>query len=550
MLYHKKYMNFKNLSSCLVIIFLLSIQVHGQNTIGLLLNSEKSSDGYTLYSPVQYTDTYLIDNCGQLINQWSSEFRAGLAAYLLPEGKLLRAGRVVNNLFSASGTGGVVQIFNWDGSLEWEAILNDARFGAHHDIHPTSYGTILLSRWERFTNKDLIQAGKDPNFVPSSLWLPSVVEILPTTMGEFDIVWEWHLFDHLVQTIDPTKDNFGLLQENVRKVNVNFDNITERDWGHCNSIYLNEERDELIISSRNLDEVWVIDHSTTTAEAASDEGGDKGLGGQLLYRFGNDRVYIENAFSQVFDGQHNAKFITSPEGELTIQVFNNNLQIGNSSQIVEVKPLLDSTGNYALQDGRFNVSETPYILPSTDSLNFSSRIMSSVQNLPNGNILINSGSESKFFELTPEGELVWEYVGPVSLFGPNEQGSLITGSTFVLTRYALDDPIFDGLDTSVKAEAIELNPSVVNCGIVSTKGVIDFEVNVYPTLFDQNITIENVQGDHLHAKVFDLQGRQYFSSLISTSAWLDTSQWSQGVYFVKIYSDSSSQTYKLIKVIP
>lgn len=543
-------MNFKNLSSCLVIIFLLSIQVHGQNTIGLLLNSEKSSDGYTLYSPVQYTDTYLIDNCGQLINQWSSEFRAGLAAYLLPEGKLLRAGRVVNNLFSASGTGGVVQIFNWDGSLEWEAILNDARFGAHHDIHPTSYGTILLSRWERFTNKDLIQAGKDPNFVPSSLWLPSVVEILPTTMGEFDIVWEWHLFDHLVQTIDPTKDNFGLLQENVRKVNVNFDNITERDWGHCNSIYLNEERDELIISSRNLDEVWVIDHSTTTAEAASDEGGDKGLGGQLLYRFGNDRVYIENAFSQVFDGQHNAKFITSPEGELTIQVFNNNLQIGNSSQIVEVKPLLDSTGNYALQNGRFNVSETPYILPSTDSLNFSSRIMSSVQNLPNGNILINSGSESKFFELTPEGELVWEYVGPVSLFGPNEQGSLITGSTFVLTRYALDDPIFDGLDTSVKAEAIELNPSVVNCGIVSTKGVIDFEVNVYPTLFDQNITIENVQGDHLHAKVFDLQGRQYFSSLISTSAWLDTSQWSQGVYFVKIYSDRSSQTYKLIKVIP
>jgi hypothetical protein len=48
--------------------------------------------------------------------------------------------------------------------------------------------------------------------------------------------------------------------------------------------------------------------------------------------------------------------------------------------------------------------------------NFYSPRISSAQRLANGNTLINEGSFGRLFEVTPEGEVVWEYVSP--FFGP------------------------------------------------------------------------------------------------------------------------------------
>ena len=73
-------------------IFVLISQISiAQNTIGNISINNDAYDGYTLFT-IHYK-TYLINNCGQVINEWTSEFLPGNAVYLLPNGNLLRASR-------------------------------------------------------------------------------------------------------------------------------------------------------------------------------------------------------------------------------------------------------------------------------------------------------------------------------------------------------------------------------------------------------------------------------------------------------------------------
>ena len=65
---------------------------YGQNTIGTLRNDSGAFAGYTLFSPNFSTQTYLINNCGEVVNEWTSAYRPGVALYLLDNGNLLRTG--------------------------------------------------------------------------------------------------------------------------------------------------------------------------------------------------------------------------------------------------------------------------------------------------------------------------------------------------------------------------------------------------------------------------------------------------------------------------
>ena len=147
---------------------------------------------------------------------------------------------------------------------------------------------------DKISEADAIAAGRIPSSVTGSeVHADSLVEIRPTgrTMGE--VVWEWRLWDHLIQDRDREKANFGDVAAHPERVHVNFTVVPDRrapDWTHFNAVAYNAKLDQVIVSLRNFSEIWVIDHSTSTKEAAGQTGGRSGKGGDLLYRWGNPQA--------------------------------------------------------------------------------------------------------------------------------------------------------------------------------------------------------------------------------------------------------------------
>jgi hypothetical protein len=77
----------------------------------------------------------------------------------------------------------------------------------------------------------------------------------------------WHLTDHLVQDFDATKPSYNSIATNPQLVNINYNaSATNSDWIHLNSIDYNPQLDQILLSSHNFDEIWIIDHSTTTSQ--------------------------------------------------------------------------------------------------------------------------------------------------------------------------------------------------------------------------------------------------------------------------------------------
>src|SRR5262249_3692287 len=128
------------------------------------------------------------------------------------------------------------------------------------------------------------------------------------------------------------------------------------DWTHVNAVSYNAKYDQVMISVREFNEIWILDHSTTTEQAASHTGGRSGKGGDLLYRWGNPRAYRAGSTGdQRLFAQHDAHWIPDGlPGAGHLLVFNNGggRPDGNYSSVDEVElPTPDSQGHYDLKTG-------------------------------------------------------------------------------------------------------------------------------------------------------------------------------------------------------
>ena len=217
----------RHLLTLYLFLFIFVSWLPAQNTVGLLsYDHTKAFDGYNLMYPHNQPNVYLLNNCGEIVHVWNDvdDFRPGNVAYLLEDGRLVKTKRpriITNDPIWAGGGGATVEIRDWDNNLEWSFTINDSLQRLHHDIEVLPSGNILMIVWELKNEIEAIQAGRDTALmVQDKLWPDKVIEVDPTNS---QIVWEWHAWDHLVQSYDSTKDNYGVIAEHPELINLNLD---------------------------------------------------------------------------------------------------------------------------------------------------------------------------------------------------------------------------------------------------------------------------------------------------------------------------------------
>jgi len=419
-------------------IILLNIFGPFVKIITVFINDKDSFEGYTLFSPEYYFTTYLINNSGEIVKKWKSDYVQCAQCYLLENGNLLRASLArINPYFPGGGMTGRFEMFNWDGELIWVFEHTSKEYCLNHGFEVLPNGNILMIAWEVKTYFEAIDAGRNPFTIPAGvLWPCYIIEVEPTFPEGGKIIWEWHVWDHLIQDYDQTKNNYGNIRNHPELIDINFGlPMGYIDINHINSLDYNEKFDQILISSHTQNEIWIIDHSTTTEEAAGHSGGRYEKGGDLLYRWGNPQTYRAGTTdNQMLFGQHDARWI-EPEcpGEGHITIFNNGLgrpEMSYSS-VDEIVPPVDENGNYYLEIGStYGPKEPIWRYKSENLSDFFSPIIAGAQRLPNGNTLICNGYSGKFFEVTMEKEIVWRFY---NLF-PNFVSNQVTN----INRYPID----------------------------------------------------------------------------------------------------------------
>ncbi|KYK19985.1 hypothetical protein AYK24_04550 [Thermoplasmatales archaeon SG8-52-4] len=388
------------------------------NIISVFFNDEAAFQGYTLFAPEYHTKTYLINNNGDIVNKWSSNYLQCADCYLLENGNLLRSCLpCINHKFPAGGITGRIEMFNWGGDLIWEFEYSYNEFCLHHGFKVMPNGNILMIAWERKEYNEAIANGRNPLSIPAGvIWPCYIIEVEPIFPIGGKIVWEWHVWDHLIQDYDSTKDNYGVVADHPELIDLNFGLLTGfLDWNHINSVDYNEELDQILISLHVQNEIWIIDHNTTIEEAAGHTGGKSGKGGDILYRWGNPQAYrAGTVYDQKLFGQHDARWIKKGcPGEGHITIFNNGfLRLGPLySSVEEIIPPVDENGFYYLEpDHTYGPKEPIWSYTAENPTDFYASIISGAQRLPNGNTLICDGTSGVFFEVTHEKEIIWKYV--------------------------------------------------------------------------------------------------------------------------------------------
>lgn len=323
--------------------------------LGLNLHQPgKAYHGFTLISPMEGTNTYLIDMQGRIVHRWQLPYRPGDHGYLLDNGNLLIGGRTNKGPVDIGGKSGIILELDWDGNRVWEY----EEPTLHHDFSRLPNGNTMVTGWELVPPETMKEvkggvAGSEP---AAGMWSDYFREV--TVQG--DTVWEWHAHEHL----DPVADAICPLHR-------------RDEWTHTNTCHVLPDGN-ILTSWRLLDQVAIVDKAT----------------GDFAWKWGrgvlghqHDPNLLDNGNILIFDNGWHTLTAPSP-----------------GSRILEVNP-------------KTNKVEWEYkTLPPWE---FFSSFISGSQRLPNGNTLICEGMTGRVFEVTYEGEMVWEYVNP--FYGPDER---------------------------------------------------------------------------------------------------------------------------------
>lgn len=543
----------------LVLIYCMGLS---QPTVGLIsYNENLISDGFNLFYPHNQEKVYLMNNCGQIVHSWedNASYRPGNSVYLLENGDLIKCKRLntsIGDPIWAGGGGAIVEIVDWDNDLKYRFELNDTVNRLHHDIEPMPNGNILMLVWDKKSLEEALDAGRNPALLSlDELWSESVIEWDPVNDS---IVWEWHAWDHLVQDFDMSKLNYGNVSDHPELIDINYDEHDGHpDWMHLNSIDYNPVLDQILLSNPYFNEIWIIDHSTTKEEATGHEGGEAQRGGDLLFRWGNPATYRNPDSLQQLFFQHDATWIdpfatNEDESYGKILLFNNRVDVTLSTMLlIGTDPDLNNH-TYNL-NGKVFHPEKPsrvYTHPDSSVRAFSNGV-SSVMFLPNGNLFTFSGRWGYGYEMTPDDEIVWEYIVPLRAGHPVRQGDTLGISenlTFRMTRYPVDYGAFDGKDLSAKGY-IELDPDTLFCPsfITSTVNQKTGKITVYPNPAHDQIFLDIEKADivYLNVQIFDTYGRLVDFQYTSLHDGINVGDLTPGLYLARL---ATGETFSFCKL--
>jgi hypothetical protein len=485
-------------------------------------------NGYALYNKQNNNTAYLIDKDGNIAKTWNCNVPCNYAVLLKENGNIVRGGEYSGNQLNGAAVGGIVQEINPSGNVVWEYVYSNSDHCAHHDI--TLIGdNVLLTAWEVKTTNELTQAGYDG--ASSDKWPTHFIEVAQNGNGG-QIVWEWHIWDHLIQDFNSSKDNYGIVANHPELIDINMIAASgggpggggpggnSGDWFHVNGVDYNSDLDQIAFSSRHASEIYIIDHSTSINEAASHSGGNSGMGGDILYRWGNPSNYGASGSQIVTAAVHDIRWIPDdgrPNGGF-LQMFNNSGNNGNSAIDAIDTPKNGFT---------YNINSGSAYAPSSYTWRHnciaSASGQSSHNRMSNGNTFVNlsggQGGAGYMYEVDQNDNVVWQYNG---------------GGPAKAFRYECEDlGIINLLN----------NP----CGVDLIEAKKD-EIQVFPNPSVGTFTIEGVDKKQ-PILVLNTKGQIILRKNIFRSNNIDLSNQPNGLYLLKVYLSNGHSITKTISLI-
>ncbi len=336
------------------------------------LDRDKACPGYVVYSPMTGSgDVYLLNLDGEEVHHWSMPHPPGLYGYLLPNGNLFYGGKIPDDAWDRFSSW---KRFNGGVMLEatpaGEIVWEHHDQDHHHDARRTESGGALYLTVEEMP-RDLAAKVKGgiPETGAAAMWADVIVEV--DAAGKR--VWEWHALEHLDVETD-------VLTFNDRR----------DEWSHGNTVVpLPDGR--VMFSFRNISTVGIIDKASS----------------EIVWKLGNETLAQ----------QHDPSML--PNGNILI--FDNGSHRRDdplpSSRVIEIDP---------------NTNQTVWEYRDSPAYNFFSAYISGARRLGNGNTLITEGQFGRMFQVTPQGEVVWEYINP-HFFTDVE--NLVSNRVFRATHY-------------------------------------------------------------------------------------------------------------------
>lgn len=534
-------------------------------------------NGLTYYSNMGSSTGYLIDTNSVTQKTWTFNVGTGYSTHMMPGGFIWRTTQNANSL-TGGGMTGRIQKLDYNGTILWDYTYSSTTYCLHHDHCPLPNGNVLVISYDVRNATDISNAGCTTSL--TTVWAEKILELQPTGLNTANIVWQWNVWDHTCQNVNNTKSNYvSSIVNNPQLLNVNY--MMQKDWMHMNGIDYNPVLDQIALSSHNLNEWYIIDHSTTTAEAASHTGGISGKGGDFLYRWGNPPAY-QAAGSKILNVTHDAHWIPegSPNAGYLVGV-NNGGATGPKTTIDQVA--VPRAGfNYTINTGS---AYTPasYTLRHT-STGYTSNMGSSDQ-FPNGNQMICLATAGTIYEIDAAGTTLWSkstggstpqshryttcYLNNAAPAQPTitaSSNTLTSTSGVTYQWYYNGDPIPLATNQSYVATqngyyvvrvtdangcvyAYSSNfPYGVSTGInqVSLKN----KFNMFPNPTSGLVTINEdyFTGTDYEVVVYDSFGKELLR--IKNAATIDLSNLNNGVYFVSVVAEngtSISQKLCLVK---